>query len=171
MNDSTPLPQLSLSEALKEATSKVTQFTGRARRSEYWWTYLVVFILNLLLSWTPILGGIVSFVLGLAMIPLTFRRLHDTGRSGWWWGAGCIIAFIATMIFIFSLAGAIVIGANGNVDEMLAAMFSGAGLIMLIPIVYGIVMLVFMCQDSQPFENKYGPSPKYKDTDENNGRF
>ena len=91
MNVSTPLPQLSLSEALKEATSKVTQFTGRARRSEYWWTYLVVFILNLLLSWTPILGG--------------------------------------------------------------------------------IVMLVFMCQDSQPFENKYGPSPKYKDTDENNGRF
>ena len=103
MNVSTPLPQLSLSEALKEATSKVTQFTGRARRSEYWWTYLVVFILNLLLSWTPILGGIVSFVLGLAMIPLTFRRLHDTGRSGWMILLGLIPFIGGWILLIFSL--------------------------------------------------------------------
>ena len=35
-------PMLSLPEALKESTGNVFRFTGRARRSEYWWTMLVV---------------------------------------------------------------------------------------------------------------------------------
>lgn len=32
------IPQLSFSEAFNSATSKIFQFTGRSRRSEYWWT-------------------------------------------------------------------------------------------------------------------------------------
>lgn len=28
-------------------------------------------------------------------------------------------------------------------------------------IAYHIVMIVFLCQDSEPFENRYGESPKY----------
>ena len=34
-------------------------------------------------------------------------------------------------------------------------------LIGAIPIIYGIILLIFYCQDSQKEENKYGPSPKY----------
>ena len=33
-------------------------------------------------------------------------------------------------------------------------------LISLIPLIGGIILLVFMCSDSQPSDNKYGPNPK-----------
>lgn len=39
------LPQLSIGEALKAACNKIFQFNGRSRRSEFWWTALVVIII------------------------------------------------------------------------------------------------------------------------------
>lgn len=65
-------------------------FKGRARRKEYW-----MFVLfNVIVSWVlAILGGLIKcpwigylytlavLVPGLAVV---VRRLHDTGRSGWW---------------------------------------------------------------------------------------
>lgn len=76
-------PMLSFTEALKESTSNVFRFTGRARRSEYWWTMLVVCLAEFILNFCGILS-VLNIFLSLAVIPLTFRRLHDTGRSGWW---------------------------------------------------------------------------------------
>lgn len=76
------LPQLSIGEALKAACNKIFQFNGRSRRSEFWWTALVVIII------CAITHDTISWLLNLLMIPITFRRLHNTGRSGWWWGAG-----------------------------------------------------------------------------------
>ena len=73
------LPQLSIGEALKAACNKIFQFNGRSRRSEFWWTALVVIII------CAITHDTISWLLNLLMIPITFRRLHDTGRSGWWW--------------------------------------------------------------------------------------
>lgn len=67
-------------------------FTGRARRSEYWYFILATWIISFLL-------GIVSGLLGvegaslsavfylLILVPLvavTVRRVHDSDRSGWW---------------------------------------------------------------------------------------
>jgi uncharacterized membrane protein YhaH (DUF805 family) len=113
------------------ALKKYAVFTGRARRAEYWYFSLFMFLLSIVvmfLDWT--LGfsktfgslGVLSAILGLAtLLPalaVTVRRLHDTGRSGWW----------------------ILIG--------------------LVPLVGGIVLLVFYVQDSQPGENQYGPNPK-----------
>ena len=84
-NEKNALPQLKFGEAVKLAWSKATRFNGRSRRSEFWWTYLAVFLVTLIVSFIPIIGNIISVLFGLAIIPLTFRRLHDTGRSGWWW--------------------------------------------------------------------------------------
>lgn len=41
------------------------------------------------------------------------------------------------------------------------AIIIGFVALLLMALVYGIVMLVFLCQDSQPDENEYGASPKY----------
>ena len=84
-------------------TKKYACFSGRARRQEYWLFVLFNFIASTILKF--IAGALISMtgLAVLAIIPLLyslavlipgfavlFRRLHDTGRSGWWW----LIAFI-----------------------------------------------------------------------------
>lgn len=91
------LPQLSIGEALKAACNKIFQFNGRSRRSEFWWTALVVLIINAITQDT------ISWLMYLLMIPITFRRLHDTGRSGWWWGAGIIATYAICIILAIDL--------------------------------------------------------------------
>lgn len=55
-------------------------FEGRARRSEHWWFCL----LNLVLGFIPIVNFIAPLALLLPALGVCVRRLHDTGRSGWW---------------------------------------------------------------------------------------
>lgn len=71
-------------------TQKYIDFTGRARRSEYWWFALFSFIVQVVVSaidrgmGSQILGGLVSLALLAPSLAVAVRRLHDTGRSGWW---------------------------------------------------------------------------------------
>lgn len=111
-------------------TKKYAQFNGRSRRKEYWSYVLVLGVVSMVLDLIGRLSGSLSVmstistiigIIGLATlvpsIAVTIRRLHDTGRSGW---------------FI---------------------------LISLIPLVGGIILLIFLCTDSKP-DNQYGPNPK-----------
>ncbi|MDQ0493805.1 MULTISPECIES: DUF805 domain-containing protein [Paenibacillus] len=66
-------------------------FQGRARRTEYWmfvlFNVIASFIIGLidgLFGLTPILTYIYSLAVLLPSLAVTARRLHDTGRSGWW---------------------------------------------------------------------------------------
>lgn len=100
-------------------------FQGRARRTEYWMFTLFNVIITIILSIVETIVGLPSLLSGLytlaVLLPslaVSVRRLHDTGRSGWW----------------------ILIG--------------------LIPLVGSIILLVFMCLDSQNNGNQYGPNPK-----------
>jgi len=148
-------PTLDIGEALLQACSKVIEFQGRSRRSEYWWTRLVVFIINL--AATPFIGWIFS----IAMIPLTFRRLHDAGHSGWWWGIGYIYKTLALIYCMFDL---IYWAAVSQVDDMWTVLghLTKYGLLFLIYVIYQVVFLVMLCADSEPGRNKYGTSPKYE---------
>ena len=113
-----------------QALKKYAVFSGRARRSEYWFFvlwYVIISIgcgvLDAILGTRSAQGvGLLGTLYGLALLipslAVTVRRLHDTGRTGWW----------------------ILIG--------------------LIPVLGWIVLLVFMLLDSQPGSNEHGPSPK-----------
>lgn len=67
-------------------------FSGRASRKDYWGFVLINFLVNfVILLVEAILGmddGFISSLYSLAAIcpslALCARRLHDTGRSGWW---------------------------------------------------------------------------------------
>lgn len=152
-----PTPSLGFVEALNASTSKIFDFNGRSRRSEFWWTKLMVFLVSLVL--TPAIGGL----LDLLTIPLTIRRLHDTGRSGWWWGIGIILLFVFVALFIGDFIFG-VLRLVGNAEAGLPFVVSlilKYGLYYLILLIYQLVILVFCCMDSDPYENAYGPSPKY----------
>ncbi len=65
-------------------------FSGRSTRTEFWMYMLVYFILAIVVSLfekmigTIFLTIIVSFFLMIPSLAISTRRLHDTGRSGWW---------------------------------------------------------------------------------------
>ena len=114
-----------------EVLKKYAVFNGRARRMEYWMFILFNIIITVVLAlidyltgtFSPrvgvgLLGGLYALAVLIPSLAVTVRRLHDTGRTGWW----------------------ILIG--------------------LIPVIGGIVLLIFMVLDSEPGANQYGPNPK-----------
>jgi len=73
-----------------EALKKYAEFTGRASRTQYWMFilfYLLIYIgfsvLDAFIG-QEILSILYSLALLLPSISVATRRLHDTGRSGWW---------------------------------------------------------------------------------------
>ncbi len=87
-------------------------FSGRARRKEYWMFALFNFIIAIVLGvvggilGTAIIGMLYSLAVLIPGIAVTFRRLHDIGKSGWWLLLLLvpIIGVIVILVFMF-LAG------------------------------------------------------------------
>ena len=96
-------------DAIATCFSKYIQFSGRARRAEYWYWSLFVFLLNFGAAFilTFALGkssadavyGLLCLALLLPGFGVFIRRLHDTDHSGWWClisatGIGAIVLFV-----------------------------------------------------------------------------
>ena len=94
-------------------------FNGRATRSQYWYFVLFYLLISIVLSLIDLYainpamgmtpeeaaqGGILSVVFALAMllpqIGLGIRRLHDTGKSGWWYLI-IVIPVIGALVLLF----------------------------------------------------------------------
>ncbi|WP_432085863.1 DUF805 domain-containing protein [Streptomyces sp. bgisy095] len=107
-----------------DVLKKYAVFSGRARRKEFWMFTLFNFIAAVILAildnvlGIQILSIIYTLAVFLPALGVSVRRLHDTGRSGWWI------------------------------------------LIALVPLVGGIVLLVFNCLEGEQQQNAYGPNPK-----------
>ncbi|MGW4724393.1 DUF805 domain-containing protein [Streptomyces sp. S1] len=107
-----------------DVLKKYAVFSGRARRKEFWmfqlFNIIAVIILSILDSilGIQVLSLIYTLAVFLPSLGVSVRRLHDTGRSGWWI------------------------------------------LIALVPLVGGIILLVFNCLEGEQQQNAYGPNPK-----------
>jgi uncharacterized membrane protein YhaH (DUF805 family) len=118
-------PSVSFGDAVRTCFSRYVDFSGRARRSEYWYFALCeVLVIIAAAVVDAVIGNSSGVLTALALLAfllpslaVTVRRLHDTDRSGWWY----LLSFIP---------------------------FGG------------LVLLVFVCQDSTPGPNQWGPSPK-----------
>lgn len=106
-------------------------FSGRARRSEYWYYTLASVIISIILSTldkvtnltfgfadSGILSSIYSLLVFLPGLGVMVRRLHDVGKSGWFF------------------------------------------LIVLLPIAGVIWLLIVLCTEGDSGTNAYGPDPK-----------
>ena len=82
---------MNIVEATKAFFTRYADFNGRSRRSEYWWSNLSITIIGAIVG--AILGDL-SFIWSLAIlvpgIAVSVRRLHDIGKSGWWYLLGFI---------------------------------------------------------------------------------
>lgn len=78
---------MDFSTAVKTCFSKYADFTGRAQRSEYWYFFLFSFLVQSLIDLvlnSDSASGLASLALLVPSLSAGARRLHDTGRSGWW---------------------------------------------------------------------------------------
>ena len=116
---------------LKVMKENFSNFSGRARRKEYWmfilfnmiFGFVAMLLDNLLGIADPVIGygaiyGLYTLALIIPGIAVAVRRLHDLGKSGWM----LLIAFI--------------------------------------PLIGAIWLIVLMCTDSNAGENQYGANPK-----------
>lgn len=95
-----------------EVLRQYANFQGRARRKEYWFFVLfnVLFAFSFGLvdvglglwdqaSGVGVLSGLYSLAVLLPGIAVSVRRLHDTGRSGWWMLIG-FVPFIGALVLL-----------------------------------------------------------------------
>ncbi len=165
-------PQVSFLDACKLAIQKSFTFTGRIRRSEYWWAVLGFFIADMILSWIPFVGNLISLYIAIASIALGFRRLHDTGHSGWLFGANIILGLLGIGVIIAAIFGSISLTDAIEDSEYLAKVivnsveesvlpFMLGGLLLAVSGIIQIIIFIFTLFDSDLQANKYGESPKY----------
>ena len=82
---------MGFAEAVRRMLTRMLDFQGRATRREFWWGYLALMLLAALVgAMSPEVAEMASVLLLLPMLSLSVRRLHDTGRSGWW----CMVQMI-----------------------------------------------------------------------------
>ncbi len=88
-----------------DVLKKYAVFSGRARRQEYWMfvlfyviSYVLLGIIEGIVNLSGILTGIYALAVLVPSLAVGARRLHDTGRSGWW-----------LLIALIPLVGAIVL--------------------------------------------------------------
>jgi uncharacterized membrane protein YhaH (DUF805 family) len=81
---------MNLTDSVSSVFSNYATFSGRARRSEFWWFALFNFISSIVAAMIDgalglhLVQPLYSLATLLPSLAVTARRLHDIGRSGWW---------------------------------------------------------------------------------------
>ncbi len=88
---------------------KFAEFSGRARRKEYWMFVLINLIISLVLTGLDValniglLSGLYSLAILVPSLAVGVRRLHDINKSGWSLLIG-LIPLVGFIILILWLA-------------------------------------------------------------------
>ncbi|MBP6750103.1 MAG: DUF805 domain-containing protein [Xanthomonadaceae bacterium] len=117
-------------------------FEGRSRRKEYW-----MFVLLYTLLMIP------------ALI-LTVAGIATSGDSNELSGMGALGASLFGLIILIFFIPSIAVQVRRFHDQDKSGWFV---LLNLIPSIGGLIVLVFMCLEGTPGENRYGPDPKGPD--------
>ena len=167
-------------QAVKTCFKKFFDLKGRARRSEYWWFFLFCMVVSWVFNifggfvpWLSYIGLLISMILLIPSCTVQTRRLHDTGRSGWWvvvqillmlgvYGSLCamLLPYADKMMYLTGNMEIINVLMDAMEESPVAVAVMGISSLLLLIIT--IIIIVFSVIDSHYNENKYGPSPKYQ---------
>jgi uncharacterized membrane protein YhaH (DUF805 family) len=129
---------------------KYADFSGRASRSEFWYFFAFVVVINalasllgMLLAVGPALPGLIGLLLIIPQIAVAVRRLHDIGRSGRELAVPCTMLVLVPVAFAF----------RGILPKIVALGFLGLTLL-----VFANLLTLFLKKGTN-VPNKYGASP------------
>ncbi|MCW2777488.1 MAG: hypothetical protein JWN17_1213 [Frankiales bacterium] len=97
-----------LADAVRSGLRQYVVFAGRARRAEYWWfvlgaslAYVVAVVLDAAIG-TTLFTPVALLGLFLPTLSVLVRRLHDTGRTGWWYLVALVplVGSIVLLVFL-----------------------------------------------------------------------
>ena len=164
---------MNFGEAIKSVFSKYATFSGRARRSEFWYFVLFNFLVSFVLGLIPFLSWVAGLWALAVLIPslaVAVRRFHDIGKSGWTYLYFLVpgLLYVGYMFYFIFKHAYSYIQAGSDLDadfisELLTQNSSSLaiiGILMLVSLIASIIFIVWMARDSQPGENKWGPNPK-----------
>lgn len=150
-------PSRGFTEATRVCLRRYFGFSGRASRSEFWYFVLFGILTGFAAGIVDVVAlghrgedqGIVASIATLLLffpsLAATFRRLHDTGRSGVW----ALLLYIAPILFTLG-AVFLVAGFAGQGAATIFVAFGIAWLVLL------LAVLVFLCTRGDPGPNAYG---------------
>lgn len=163
-----PQPEsITFKAAVFRCFKKYSDFSGRASRAEYWYFFLFNILIN-----TPLeilirntggkessfnaVAGVITLILFLPNLAVATRRLHDTGRSGWWITFLGIATALSIMAFVFMFA--LIISASPALKNLPPNVFD---FLMKAPFYFigilGIIFIIILSLKGDPETNKYGP--------------
>ena len=121
-------------EAIKICLNKYVDFKGRARRSEYWFFFLFTLLVSVIL-------GFAEGYLGI------FPNINQS-----------ILANIFALIVLLPAIG---VGVRRLHDTNHSGWWY---LLSIIPIIGFIILLIWLCKDSDEGDNRFGSNPKYAES-------
>jgi len=169
---------MAFTQSVKTCLSKYVVFSGRARRSEYWWFVLFVVLVNfglavlgaVLFGTDPdtgqgsnFLNSVFQLAILLPLLAAGWRRLHDTGRPGWYLLLPMAFSIVTMFMLLTGVAVFSAVETGIENPEALrgpAAFLGATGLMVVyvIQLVLSILMIWWLTRPSQEGTNEYGAS-------------
>ncbi|MGF1553278.1 MAG: DUF805 domain-containing protein [Paracoccaceae bacterium] len=160
---------LTFTDAVRRCFSQYVTFSGRARRSEYWWFTaftlagsLVAAAIDMALSsgsgFSPVT---MLFQLGVfcPALAVGWRRAHDTGRPGWIVLLPLMIAVGGSaLISILGLDAGGLPGEDGT-EGPGPANAAAVGIVTVVQLIVAVALIWLFTRPSDPGPNAYGPPP------------
>ena len=132
---------------IKLSFIKYFDFKTRSSRSEYNYFLAFIFFAEIILTLIDeTIGVIFSLAVLIPALSLSFRRLHDINKSGWWCIFPLLFMFVLGLVYFF-----IIMATGVGINLLTGTIF---GLILLAPYVYYIYLTSIKAGD--PEINDYG---------------
>ena len=161
---------MTFQQAIITCLRKYFTFSGRARRSEYWWFVLFCFLGGFVTAFVEsfingvtgtadgptLLSGAFNLATFIPSLAVGWRRMHDTGRSGLYlfYPMFAIIGFL-TFLGIFARPAL----ENGDFSQLSGLIGVVAVIAAIVVIVSPFIVLFWLTRPSQTGQNQYGPNP------------
>lgn len=170
---------MGFSAAVKTCFRKYVTFSGRAPRPEYWWFFLFLLLGSVIASMvdkmvfgvetgteraTQVVSPLFSLVTFLPVLAAGWRRMHDTGRPGWYLLIPIffsVVMMLGLFVGVFGFAELEKAGADEGTLRSAAGGLGVAGLAIagIVQLVLSALIIWWLTRPTQAGVNQYGNEP------------